>query len=1090
MAKIEPHGMTIGEDSSTESLEIFKQQRRASHMVNSRNQKPSLASKISSSKAPLRSTSSTMQGTLSHTSHSSTLMSGTSRKRKAEDEPLSGDQRPSLIKRMAIPLIERIRLDSLQLTPGIRLEEVMPVMGDQIGDGIGHSLAPRSVIHPPYVELDPLLGLRSVRIQDPRIEAAHVLHTFDHLPPNNNRGDHTPLSLRVVDIGRDHRTDVSSSSGSSSGSRDMRKHKKPCLDLSKFGFNANAVIAYASLPQHKRKVLDTLENYTRDAKESLRLMRGHAGCPSFTETGWMDILAGSYVDFDDVARELLDFGQVTTQGQWVDVWGKYKRCINYAFEDRNDELDKYFDYIQGLFAQNSTELAHNVIGCDKAIRRFIGSSKTALFDELHLFVQFERSYLIPNMVHFRPAGGRGNRDRTHEGFESKVVDRPRLSAGSTDFSHFSHSAFAHNSLVYDDSPVINLDPDVLSESFLPRYLRGYDWSERSPTSSHTARCTEIDSPLPRPPVYEFENQTALDTIHNNPHLFRVSTEIHTDRLRALLHNHPNPAFVDSVIATLKEGAWPFANTKHNDGSPLMYNNSCILPKTEREREFLEAQSREEEELGRHSPVFGPDLLPGMYSTPVLAVPKPHSQKLRLCSHMSAGEFCQNNMMDRPETRGARLDTLHNFIPAVLRYRRRNPGKHLVAFKSDVKSAFRLILSHPLWQIKQIVTTNYPTRADVEAGIDRGPLIRRVDWRSCFGSRGSPRLWSSVMGLVVWTAQHEKKIEDLYAYVDDNFGIDEEGRLTLYPGYQKFMPLNQVQLLELWDEVGVRHSEDKQLWGGQLVIIGFLVDVNEMTITLPTTAKADLIAAVDDFINSPSRKRTLHDWQQLSGWITWSLNVFPLLCPALCHIYAKISEKVNTFAIIYINVAVKQDLFWFIHHVRASPGIFAFHAIDWNPRTEADFSIRCDACPLGMGFWSELLCQGFYSPVPVDAPKDTIFFWEATCVLSALEWFCLAQRKFFPQDRPTRLSIFTDNLNTVQIFSSLAAEPAYNILLKAAVDLLILHHVDLRVLHIPGIENTVADAISRENFIIAYSTVPGLLITQFQPPRCVLGAAQK
>ena len=177
--------------------------------------------------------------------------------------------------------------------------------------------------------------------------------------------------------------------------------------------------------------------------------------------------------------------------------------------------------------------------------------------------------------------------------------------------------------------------------------------------------------------------------------------------------------------------------------------------------------------------------------------------------------------------------------------------------------------------------------------------------------------------------------------------------------------------------------------------------------------------------------------------------------------AKTSEKVNAFALIYINVAVKDHLSWFLNHVQGSLGIFAFHAIDWNPYTDADFMILCDACPLGMGFWSETLSLGFYSPVPVASPKDTIFFWEATCVLSALEWFCSAQREVFSCAKPARLTICTDDMNTVQIFSSLAAEPAYNILLKAAVDLLILHHVDLRVLHIPGVENTVADALSRK-----------------------------
>ncbi|KAJ7509724.1 hypothetical protein B0H11DRAFT_1702246 [Mycena galericulata] len=258
-----------------------------------------------------------------------------------------------------------------------------------------------------------------------------------------------------------------------------------------------------------------------------------------------------------------------------------------------------------------------------------------------------------------------------------------------------------------------------------------------------------------------------------------------------------------------------------------------------------------------------------------------------------------------------------------------------------------------------------------------------------------------MGLILWIALHEREIMDLFAYVDDNFGIEDEGELTFYSGYQKFMPTKQVKLLQLWDELGVPHAEDKQLWGGETVIIGFLVDVNEMTITLPTSAKADLIAAIDDFINSPSRKRTLHDWQQLSGWITWSLNVFPLLRPALCHVYIKISEKVNAFATIYINVAVKQDLSWFLDHARASSGIFAFHTIDWNPYTESDFILLCDACPLGMGFWNESTRRGFYSSVPTDAPKDTIFFWEATCVLSALEWFCSSQRASLIGDQPAR-----------------------------------------------------------------------------------------
>ncbi|KAJ7438494.1 hypothetical protein FB451DRAFT_1060186 [Mycena latifolia] len=144
----------------------------------------------------------------------------------------------------------------------------------------------------------------------------------------------------------------------------------------------------------------------------------------------------------------------------------------------------------------------------------------------------------------------------------------------------------------------------------------------------------------------------------------------------------------------------------------------------------------------------------------------------------------------------------------------------------------------------------------------------------------------------------------------------------------------------------------------------------------------------------------------------------------------------------------------------------------------------------MGFWTAELLLSFYAAVPADAPKDTIFFWEATCVLSALEWFCNSQRTMFSADRPARLTVFTDNMNTVQIFSSLSAEPAYNVLLKAAVDLLIEHDVDLRVLHIRGDNNKVADAISRSKFSLVHLLLPELMLGPFQPPQCVLGAAEK
>jgi hypothetical protein len=288
---------------------------------------------------------------------------------------------------------------------------------------------------------------------------------------------------------------------------------------------------------------------------------------------------------------------------------------------------------------------------------------------------------------------------------------------------------------------------------------------------------------------------------------------------------------------------------------------------DREQTFINEQILEEEREGRCSTNFGPNLLPGMYSTPVLAVPKPHSEKLRLVNHMSAGKFSQNSMTDKQETKGARLDTLHNFMAALLQFRKEHPGVRLVAWKSDIKGAFRLLPLHPLWQVKQIITTNYPTRAQSEAGVSCGTLQRRVDWRCCFGSCGSPRIWCSFMGLVLWIAIYVFLIELIWAYMDDTFGWEIEGNLTYYEPYDALYPTKQVQFLRLLDLLRIPHSKEKQLWGSTLVIIGYDVDPNAMTVTMPTESKQQLVQHVRDFLLTSSRKRPLLEWQQLAGWMS-------------------------------------------------------------------------------------------------------------------------------------------------------------------------------------------------------------------------------
>lgn len=95
----------------------------------------------------------------------------------------------------------------------------------------------------------------------------------------------------------------------------------------------------------------------------------------------------------------------------------------------------------------------------------------------------------------------------------------------------------------------------------------------------------------------------------------------------------------------REGFWPWMDMRHGDGYPLTSDDVFVPPASDCEQSFIRSQWDVEVKKGRFSPTFGPELLPGMYSTPVIAVPKPHSNDLHLVSHQSYGEFAQNSMVD-------------------------------------------------------------------------------------------------------------------------------------------------------------------------------------------------------------------------------------------------------------------------------------------------------------------------------------------------------------------------------------------------------------------------------------------------------------
>ena len=611
----------------------------------------------------------------------------------------------------------------------------------------------------------------------------------------------------------------------------------------------------------------------------------------------------------------------------------------------------------------------------------------------------------------------------------------------------------------------------------PKYLRYNIWVPDAEFTPTTAEWSETALPLPRPPLHELNNPIVSKTIRDNPHLFKNVTPINVDVFEGFLVNHPNPAFVKSVCTGLREGFWPWADTLQQ-GYPATHDENRAPPEDPAKLQFLRSQLATERSKDRFSDSFGKDLLPGMYCMPIHAVPK-NETDFRLVTDQSVGDYSLNSMIHHDSITGYPLDNLHHFGEVLLHRKRTNPDVKLVLWKSDIAEAYRLIPMHPCWQIKQVNTIDGQ---------------RYIDWCNAFGGCASGSNFIAFNSLVAWIAKNIAGVDPLFTYVDDSSGCDEEGNLEFYPPYRRKLPRSQCRLLLLWDKLGIPHKEKKQLHGSLLPIIGIHVDSLNLVYTLSNDAKQLLIDELKEW-SAPKNRFRLKQWQQLTGWMNWALNVFPHLRPALNNVYPKISGKHAPLTFIWVNNAIREDFKWAIDKLVNSSGVFLLKSVGWKT-SDATITIYCDACPQGMGFWYPETHKGFYSPTPNDGCERFIFYFEALCVLSAL-YNANASAPY-----ASRILIYTDNQNTVDIFNSLRCTPEYNPILKASIDITLAHEHDLRILHVPGVENGVADALSRCDFSRALDLVPELTIHTFStftwtsgpderriftPPRETLGA---
>lgn len=605
-----------------------------------------------------------------------------------------------------------------------------------------------------------------------------------------------------------------------------------------------------------------------------------------------------------------------------------------------------------------------------------------------------------------------------------------------------------------------------------RLRRNLHFPHNSFPNSLALDSTLTTPPFSRPPLSVTQDPILNQTLSSHPHLFTVSTPLATDLLSDYLSIHPNQPLVESVIIGLREGFWP-----GHDGDFSKLTPERPTFQSDEDLDFITKEKLEDWELGRLSDPFD-TLLPGMHISPTFVVRSDVRKSRTVCDQSVSG--LNDGILREDAT--TTYDTIPQLGGLLRLYHHLELDKnHHTLWKSDVSGAFRNIPVSPFWMIKQVHRVRL-----VRPG--RKPTWSYyVDQRLILGGRLSPRIWCTVINLILWCARIRSKIAHLYIFVDDAFSCDFSG--TTIPVFHKpsketrLVPLDQGKLLRVWNHLGIPWSWKKQVFSdSKLDVIGFSVDATNLSVTLSDASKLTFRTVTLDFL-SPSDK-PLVVWQRLLGHANWALNVLPFAKFALRSSFKKIKGKKIRMGRIHHNVEVKRDISWLLEEVLTAPPLFLLDPalVDWIP-SDADVIIHTDAClradkstGSGIAFTSKLNGVRFSFYHRSSFPLDSIIFAEALGVFSAIVWAV-------ESGEHRRILVYSDNSAVVYAFDSGRVSDELFDLVRVSYELLNRHGCDLRVRHIPGVHNFYADLLSRKDpptFPFSLNSY-GSTVHSFDPP---------
>ena len=507
----------------------------------------------------------------------------------------------------------------------------------------------------------------------------------------------------------------------------------------------------------------------------------------------------------------------------------------------------------------------------------------------------------------------------------------------------------------------------------------------------------------------------------------IVTPVKVETLYQALSDHPEREFVNKLCLELREGA---RIGYSGPRSPRFSNN---LPTAFLNPEVVTANLNDEVSKGRTMGPFSTPPFTNFQVSPIGLVPKKHSDKFRTIFHLSypkSGTSSINYFIEKDDF-SLQYITIDNAIAAIQTF-----GQGCYMGKTDIESAFRLIPVHPDdWELLGMFWNGQ----------------YYFDKVLPFGLRSAPYIFNQLSDAIEWILLNKCFIS-FVCHILDDFLIVEPPCPT--PPLDSLCRASLSSMILTFKTLNIPISASKTEGPCQIIqFMGIILDSGKMEARLPEDKVERIKSALSNF--QSRRSTTLQELQSLIGTLNFACKVIAPGRPFLQRIIHLTRGVKKPHHHIKLTTGFYKDIEMWKMFIDQWNGIGLFLSPLWE--TSNTLSLFTDASgSLGYGgFFQNRWFQGQWLPSQqLGQPGISILWQELYAINVACHlWGALWTSK--------RIQFYCDNQGVVEVINSRRSKvPRVMDLVRDLTLCTLQQNFYFRAVHVPGINNNIADSLSR------------------------------